>query len=146
MGRRWLLVAAGGLLVLLMGLWVAVFPAGGGSTTADSPTSTQASAALAATHTPGSGLPTVTAGKLPAEARQVLTQIDHGGPFRYSQDGTVFGNFEGRLPKRPSGYYHEYTVPTPGERDRGARRLIAGRNGDLYYTDDHYDTFRQVLR
>ncbi len=117
----------------------------GGSTTA---ATTQLPVTLSAgsAHTPTSTLPEVAVGQLPVEARQVLNEIDHGGPFRYPQDGTVFGNFEARLPGRASGYYHEYTVPTPGARDRGARRLIAGRDGDVFYTADHYTTFRQVKR
>jgi ribonuclease T1 len=86
------------------------------------------------------------AAELPREGIAVLALIDKGGPFRYKQDNTVFSNNEGRLPKQARGYYHEFTVPTPGSPDRGARRLIAGEDGDIYYTSDHYDTFRQVLR
>jgi len=101
---------------------------------------------VSGTATPRSGLPTVPVAELPSQARTVLARIDRGGPFPYRQDGTVFNNFEGRLPKRAGGYYHEYTVPTPGSADRGARRLIVGRGGDVYYTSDHYDSFRQVIR
>jgi ribonuclease T1 len=104
------------------------------------------SASRALAPTPSSGLPTMTVATLPAPARSVLAVIDNGGPFRYRQDDTVFGNFEGLLPKRPSGYYREYTVVTPGSSDRGERRLVVGRNGDVYYTSDHYESFRQVLR
>jgi ribonuclease T1 len=57
----------------------------------------------------------------------------------------VFGNYERLLPRKPRGYYHEYTVPTPGAHDRGARRIIAGQGGELYYTDDHYRTFKRIL-
>ncbi|MER6995755.1 ribonuclease domain-containing protein [Streptomyces sp. NPDC000410] len=89
---------------------------------------------------------TVGASELPAEARETLRLIDRGGPFPYEKDGAVFGNFEGRLPKRERGHYREYTVPTPGESDRGARRIVTGRDGEIYYTDDHYETFREVLR
>ncbi|POX43333.1 ribonuclease domain-containing protein [Streptomyces sp. Ru72] len=89
---------------------------------------------------------TVKANRLPAEARHTLALIDKGGPYPYAQDGAVFGNFEHRLPARPRGYYHEYTVPTPGAHDRGARRIVTGQGGETYYTDDHYDTFRAVLR
>ncbi|MFC9931089.1 ribonuclease domain-containing protein [Streptomyces sp. NPDC127190] len=92
------------------------------------------------------GMATVRAAELPAEARRTLTLIDRGGPYPYARDGIVFGNFEGRLPRHQRGYYHEYTVPTPGSRDRGARRLITGQGGELYYTDDHYQSFRAVLR
>jgi ribonuclease T1 len=76
--------------------------------------------------------------------RQVLAQIDAGGPFAYHQDGTVFGNREGLLPAEPRGYYHEYTVPTPGSPDRGARRIVAGSRGEAYYTNDHYRSFRRL--
>ncbi|QCX75233.1 Guanyl-specific ribonuclease Sa3 precursor [Streptomyces sp. YIM 121038] len=92
------------------------------------------------------GMATVTADRLPAEARRTLRLIDEGGPFPYAKDGTVFGNFEGRLPREPRGYYHEYTVRTPGERGRGARRLVTGREHETYYTDDHYASFKAVLR
>jgi len=92
------------------------------------------------------GLATVKAADLPAEARKTLALIDKGGPYPYSRDGVVFGNFEGRLPKQKRGYYHEYTVKTPGSRDRGARRIVTGQGGEIYYTDDHYDSFRTVLR
>lgn len=91
-----------------------------------------------------SGLLVVTPDQLPAEARTTLRLIDAGGPFPYSRDGIVFANREGRLPKRQSGYYHEYTVVTPGESDRGARRVIAGDGGERYYTADHYDSFVRV--
>lgn len=90
------------------------------------------------------GLPTVASADLPEQARTVLRLIDSGGPFPYSQDGTVFGNVEGLLPKHPRGWYHEYTVPTPGSRDRGARRIIAGQDGARYYTADHYESFARV--
>lgn len=103
-------------------------------------------AAVSTAATPASGLPTVTAQELPKEAVATLALIDKGGPFPYDKDGAVFGNREGLLPQRPSGYYREYTVPTPGSRDRGARRLVAGKDGDVYYTADHYESFRQVLR
>jgi ribonuclease T1 len=82
---------------------------------------------------------------LPREARATLALIQKGGPFPYARDGVVFGNREGRLPKRSRGYYHEYTVQTPGARDRGARRIVAGQGGELYYTDDHYRSFRRIV-
>jgi ribonuclease T1 len=81
---------------------------------------------------------------LPPEARATLARIKKGGPFSYERDGVVFHNFERRLPVRKRGYYREYTVPTPGARDRGTRRLVAGDNGELYYTGDHYRTFRRI--
>ncbi|MGW2519840.1 ribonuclease domain-containing protein [Streptomyces sp. NPDC001617] len=92
------------------------------------------------------GTATVRVSQLPAEARQTLALIDKGGPFPYARDGVVFGNFEGLLPRQKRGYYHEYTVRTPGSRDRGARRIVTGQGGEIYYTDDHYNSFRAVLR
>ena len=82
---------------------------------------------------------------LPAEARQTLALIKAGGPFPYQKDGSVFGNREALLPKRERGYYREYTVKTPGAKDRGARRIVAGRGGEYYYTDDHYRSFRRII-
>lgn len=84
--------------------------------------------------------------KLPDEARQTLALIEKDGPFPYPRDGAVFGNRQGHLPKRERGYYREYTVNTPGARDRGARRIVAGRGGEYYYTDDHYGIFRRIIR
>ncbi|MEU8775690.1 ribonuclease domain-containing protein [Streptomyces sp. NPDC048606] len=92
------------------------------------------------------GMATVRADALPPQAREVLALIDKGGPYAHRQDGTVFGNFERALPKRERGYYHEFTVRTPGSRDRGARRIVTGRGGEFYYTDDHYQSFKAVLR
>ena len=91
-----------------------------------------------------SGLPAVRESDLPAEGRRVLALIRAGGPYRYSQDDQTFGNLEGILPRKDRGYYREYTVPTPGESDRGARRIVAGSSGEKYYTDDHYETFRFI--
>ncbi|RPI48209.1 MAG: ribonuclease [Betaproteobacteria bacterium] len=82
--------------------------------------------------------------QLPPEAAHTLVLIKQGGPFPYRKDGTVFGNRERRLPLRERGYYHEYTVPTPGAKDRGARRIVAGRAAEYYYTDDHYNSFRRI--
>ncbi len=82
--------------------------------------------------------------KLPREARETLALIRAGGPFPYAQDGRTFGNRERALERKPRGYYREYTVRTPGARDRGARRIITGEGGELYYTEDHYRTFRRI--
>ena len=86
--------------------------------------------------------------KLPAEARDVLLLIRAGGPFPYERDGVTFGNRERLLPAQRRGYYHEYTVTTPGAKNRGARRIICGgsrRTPDVcYYTDDHYASFRRI--
>lgn len=90
-------------------------------------------------------LPTVTVSQLPKEAQTTLGLVAAGGPYPYSRDGVVFENREGILPKRSSGYYHEYTVVTPGSNDRGARRIVTGEDGSRFYTDDHYDTFSEVV-
>ena len=89
---------------------------------------------------------------LPAEARDALARIRIGGPYPYRRDGGVFQNRERHLPERPRGYYREFTVETPGSRDRGARRIVAGMgsagnvqtSGEYYYTDDHYRSFRRI--
>lgn len=96
---------------------------------------------------------TVQLAALPQEARDTLELIKGGGPFPHRKDGTVFGNRERRLPARPGGYYREYTVPTPGSPDRGARRIVAGRgvggdvrsSGEYYYSADHYRSFRRIV-
>ena len=94
-------------------------------------------------------LDSVTFSSLPPEAQRTLHLIKQGGPFPYPRkDGSTFGNYEKRLPYQPRGHYREYTVPTPGSRDRGARRIIAGSppetSGEYYYTDDHYRSFRRI--
>lgn len=81
---------------------------------------------------------------LPPEAQRTLHLIQAGGPFPYAKDGAVFGNREGLLPQRPRGAYREYTVPTPGARDRGARRIVSGKTGEFYYSDDHYRSFKRI--
>ena len=83
---------------------------------------------------------------LPPEAIETLALIQRGGPFPYRKDGTTFQNRERLLPAKPRGFYREYTVPTPGSRDRGARRIVAGGNPPevFYYTADHYSSFRQI--
>ncbi len=83
--------------------------------------------------------------QLPKEAIETLALIRKGGPYPYQRDGAAFGNREKLLPRRERGWYREYTVRTPGERTRGARRIVAGRDGTLYYTDDHYRSFRRIL-
>lgn len=87
----------------------------------------------------------VPAAHLPIEARATLALIKAGGPFPYRQDGRVFSNREKLLPAKQRGYYREYTVRTPGARDRGARRIVAGASGEYYYTEDHYRSFRRIL-
>ena len=82
--------------------------------------------------------------ELPTEAVATLGLLAKNGPYPYAKDGAVFANREGHLPKQKRGYYHEYTVKTPGSRTRGARRIIKGGGGELYYTDDHYTSFRRI--
>ncbi|MGH3930683.1 MAG: ribonuclease domain-containing protein [Pseudonocardiaceae bacterium] len=132
--RRRVTAALIGLLVLVAGGWF------GNQTLSSAP----AEAPLGGSQ-PGVvaevGLPVRALSQLPPQAAEVWQLIQHGGPFPYPQDGTVFGNREGLLPKRQSGFYREYTVPTPGEPDRGARRLVTGGTVELYYTGDHYVSF-----
>ena len=86
----------------------------------------------------------ITYATLAPEAQRTLQLIRRGGPFPFERDGAVFGNHERLLPPRTRGYYHEYTVPTPRAANRGARRIVVGRNGEFYYTGDHYRTFRRI--
>ena len=96
---------------------------------------------------------TIAQSDLPVEARQTLELIARGGPFPNRQDGVDFGNREKLLPAQTRGYYREYTVRTPGARDRGARRIVAGSggtgdvrtSGEYWYTDDHYASFSRVI-
>jgi len=128
-------VARGALQALLLGALVACGPTGD------------------AREAKGRGVTRdVTLADLPPEARDTFALIRKGGPFPYRKDGSTFGNREGHLPRQPRGYYTEYTVRTPWERDRGARRIVAGRgahgnpasSGEYYYTDDHYNSFRRI--
>jgi ribonuclease T1 len=153
---RWLLLLlAAGLLVA----WVLVDgaqrddgDAGGSATSSDARTSdptsdpTDDTGGDGATD-PESGLPIVQVSALPPEAARTLELIDRGGPFPEPEhDGGTFENREALLPEQPMGYYKEYTVPTPGSDDRGARRIVAGEGGELYYTGDHYSSFSRIAR
>ena len=94
---------------------------------------------------------TVTLAALPVEARTTHRLILSGGPFPNRKDGVVFGNRERELPRKPRGFYHEYTVPTPGSRDRGARRIVCGGNPPsnpetCFYTGDHYASFQRIVQ
>ncbi|MBT2584700.1 ribonuclease domain-containing protein [Arthrobacter sp. ISL-95] len=147
------LVAFAGLVIAVVVLVVAMV--GGGALTAQTTTPEPGSAATspAAVSTAASNpsaanpstLPTINASQLPKEARQTLVLIAKGGPYPYDRDGVNFGNFEGLLPKKSGGFYKEYTVPTPGESDRGARRIIVGKDSAKYYTPDHYDSFKFIV-
>jgi ribonuclease T1 len=93
----------------------------------------------------------VSLGSLSPEARKTDQLIHSGGPFPYPRDGVVFGNYEKRLERKPRGYYHEYTVPTPGAHNRGARRIICGGNPPTepeacFFTEDHYNSFHRIVK
>lgn len=93
----------------------------------------------------------VTLSSLSPEAQRTERLIRSGGPFPYPRDGVVFGNYEKRLEREPRGYYHEYTVPTPGARNRGARRIICGgarptEPDACFYTEDHYNSFHRIVK
>jgi ribonuclease T1 len=137
--------AIAAVIALASWWWSAHHDANAGSAGNDSSGSSYTSAEHG--KDPASGLPYVPLSALPAQAAQTVTLIDAGGPFPYpTHDGGTFGNFEGLLPKQSSGYYKEYTVPTPGSSDRGTRRIIAGSNGTLYWTGDHYEHFAVIQR
>ena len=93
-------------------------------------------------------VPEIAAATLPREAREVLVLIHAGGPFRFDRDGVVFGNRERILPAQARGYYHEYTVPTPGVGNRGARRIVCGgprtAPAACFYSADHYQSFARI--
>ena len=107
--------------------------------------------ALGRSPEPQPGTPTVALSQLPVEARQTDELIRQGGPFAYAKDGSVFGNRERLLPTNARGYYREYTVKTPGARDRGARRIVCGgsqptKPDACYYTSDHYASFARIVQ
>lgn len=145
----------------LLGLAVAIVAAGAGwwlgATTADSSPAQTTTVTVTVTNgdpfptvpeasgtDPASGLPWIAVADLPPEGRETLELIGSDGPFPYGRDGVVFQNREGILPDEERGYYHEYTVVTPGSDDRGARRIVTGSSAERYYTDDHYESFRRI--
>ena len=127
-------------------LVLALVAAVGGAAALSIPATAQArTASSGATHD------SVLLAQLPPQGRLVMTQIYKGGPFQYEKDGVVFGNRERLLPANPRGYYREYTVKTPYERSRGARRIVCGGLKPVapdacYYTDDHYASFRKIVQ
>lgn len=138
---NWLLLAIA--LLVAWQLWPAgdAVPVPGATAPTATPTSPAAPPLAEAPPEPAAALP----GFLPAEARRTIALVQRGGPFPYRQDGGVFGNREGHLPRQSRGWYREYTVDTPGLGHRGARRIITGGQPprEWYYTDDHYDSFRR---
>ena len=166
MNRQKRIQVVGGLLVLTLvlalvgGLLAGTGGDDGGpppSTLANGLTVTDETSVLAPPVTTRfSDLPTISPSDLPEEAVTTAGLVlqaqemeaagqDTSDLFPYPQDGSVFQNREGLLPDAEPGYYREYTVPTPGSEDRGARRLVVGRDGGIYYTDDHYESFREVV-
>ncbi|WP_139146559.1 ribonuclease domain-containing protein [Arthrobacter sp. SW1] len=144
------LAIAGLAVAVVVLLLTGLNPGGGGNAVKEpAPTqsqgNTQATAPRQAPASNPSCLPEINASQLPAEARQTLALIAKGGPYPYSRDGVTFGNRERLLPRKPSGFYKEYTVRTPGESDRGARRIIAGKDGGKFYTPDHYASFSFII-
>lgn len=95
-------------------------------------------------HGGGAAMQSVAVAELPPDARETLRLVKQGGPFPYPRDGVVFGNYEHQLPQQRRGYYHEYTVKTPGARNRGARRIVCGPLPECYYTGDHYRSFQRI--
>jgi ribonuclease T1 len=95
--------------------------------------------------TTGTVIPVIRSSDLPPEARDTLALIRAGDPFHHARDGSVFANREGLLPPAARGTYREYTVMTPGRRDRGARRIVAVKRAEFYYTEDHYRSFRRII-
>jgi ribonuclease T1 len=99
---------------------------------------------------PTGGISAITVAELPAQGKQIYALIHRGGPFAYEKDGTVFGNRERLLPLEKRGFYHEYTVSTPGAKNRGAKRIVCGGQAKAapeicYYTADHYASFRKIV-
>ncbi len=131
--RRITVALVGLILLVVAGWFVRGLVAGD--------TNSEATDAAAGVPGTGSGLPVSALSALPDEAAGTWRLIERGGPFPYAEDGRVFGNRERRLPAESSGYYREYTVGTPGSRDRGARRIVTGSGGELYYSADHYSSF-----
>ena len=159
------------LLACLVGCFMGLFLVGAlsgcGTAVVDSPASASASGVQSSAPSPSSdsasespkpqagqglapdspttALRTVRVSELPSQAVDTLRLIAAGGPFPYSKDGATFSNREGILPRKPKGFYEEYTVKTPGSQDRGARRIVSGRDGSRFYTSDHYSSFREVV-
>jgi ribonuclease T1 len=146
------LVGAGGSGAVPVGTGASARPTSGGSPGAARTTPTRRpSPSTTRSASPGrdaeTGLRVVALGSLPREAQATVALIDAGGPFPYSQDGVTFGNLERLLPAHPRGWYREYTVRTPGERDRGPRRIVTGDDDRvIFYTADHYGSFVRVAR
>jgi ribonuclease T1 len=135
---RWVDIRSAGARALAAGLTGLLLASGSGLVQARGPLS-------------GGLVETITTQQLPTQGQGMLALIYQGGPFRHDKDGVVFGNRERILPASPRGYYREYTVRTPNERSRGARRIVCGGTRPVapdacYYTDDHYASFRKIVQ
>jgi ribonuclease T1 len=138
--------AAGAVLALLL-LLVGYLAQSPGDSSTPAPAASARQGGASTGSGTSAGLPVVDLDRLPDAARRTVALIDRGGPFPYAKDGVTFGNRERLLPVQRSGYYREYTVPTPGSADRGARRIIAGDGArQLFYSDDHYASFARIRR
>ncbi|WHT20880.1 ribonuclease domain-containing protein [Crossiella sp. CA-258035] len=143
--RKRITLALAGLIALVLVGWLGRDLLGGNSAAPPSSSTGAAVSTSAGKATRAGGDVTEALSKLPAEAAKTWKLIQSNGPFPYpDRDGVEFQNREKRLPAQGKGYYREYTVPTPGERTRGARRLVTGSGKELYYTGDHYETFVKV--
>ena len=139
--NTWLIIG-----LLLVGLWAwAQYSPQATVPSADTPSATPASGDHEPLAQPPRSVRTGYPAWLPAQALDTLALIERGGPYPHRQDGGTFQNRERVLPARPRDYYREYTVRTPGSRDRGARRIVSGGNppAEFFYTDDHYRSFRR---
>ncbi|KAF1030118.1 MAG: Guanyl-specific ribonuclease Sa [Burkholderia plantarii] len=139
MARKWLRNGALASVFALVALGNVGMPAG----------SLLASTAEAREVAPDGAAGVIPTARLPREAVATLDLIAAGGPYPYSKDGAVFGNYERILPAKRRGYYHEYTVPTPRARNRGAKRIVCGgplrRVDNCFYSDDHYASFKRIV-
>ncbi|MEV4615973.1 ribonuclease domain-containing protein [Kitasatospora sp. NPDC049258] len=132
------------LPALLLALCAVAALAGCGSGPGPSEPAASATRSAGAWVPSSSALADVCRSRLPQQAADTLALIAAGGPYPYRSDGVVFENREKRLPRQRGGYYHEYTVTTPGSVDRGARRVITGAAGERYWTADHYGSFQEI--
>jgi ribonuclease T1 len=136
------------VLVVVGALWLWENRSPGVTPPADQPSAvrTDGTAPEKRSVDPETGLAVVPLEDLPPEAEETVELIEDGGPFPYDRDGVTFENREGILPDRERGYYEEYTVPTPGEDDRGARRIVTGDDDEYFWTPDHYESFVVIER
>jgi ribonuclease T1 len=140
------LAIAGFVVGVLVGVLLPIDLGSRDATTGDAPAVTPSALPSAIVLAPPADLPTVDLGSLPAEAAMTVALIEAGGPFRFPQDGATFENREGLLPDRPAGHYREYTVPRAGSPGRGPMRIVAGADGELYWSADHYASFAWIVR